>query len=200
VESDLSLWDKTLTTALHQLFHEHESWTALVRWGEQHTPENYTPLGEITHHRTRQFLSPIISHLKTSKTFIFGLRVCAPDNHLSAWITRLSTRDILRSTQMELTISNSKSSSGNVITAGYILMKHPIYTQPYFYLLSLRKALPNNTPFFEPPRGFQRLEMVIEHSSKVDTVLVYPQVQGHLETLLKHNIFGKLRGGQATVP
>ena len=28
-------------------------------------------------------------------------------------------------------------------------MKHPTYTQRYFYLLSLRKALPNNTPFFD---------------------------------------------------
>ena len=149
LESDTSGWDKTLTTALHQLFHEHESRTALVRWGEQHTPENNTPLGEITHHRIRQFLSPNISHLKTSKTFIFGLRVCAPDNHLSAWITRPSTREILRGNKMEITLSNSKSSSGNVVTAGYILMKHPTYTQRYFYLLSLRKALPNNTPFFD---------------------------------------------------
>ena len=75
--------------------------------------------------------------------------MCAPDNHLNAWITRASTREILQNNKMEITISNSKSSSGNVVTAGYILMKHPIYTQRYFYLLSLRKALPANTPFFD---------------------------------------------------
>jgi hypothetical protein len=28
-------------------------------------------------------------------------------------------------------------------------MKHPTYTQRYFYLLSLRKALPTTTPFFD---------------------------------------------------
>jgi hypothetical protein len=50
---------------------------------------------------------------------------------------------------MEITLSNSKSCSGNVVTAGYILMKHPTYTQRYFYLLSLRKALPTTTPLFD---------------------------------------------------
>ena len=120
-----------------------------MKWGEHHTSDNNTPLDNITPQTLRQHLSPNISVLKTNQTFIFGLRLFAPDNHLSAWITRESTREILRNQQMEITISNSKSSSGNVVTAGYILMKHPIYTQRYFFLLSLRKALPTNTPFFD---------------------------------------------------
>jgi hypothetical protein len=149
LESDPNSWDKEMTTVLQHLFHEHNSRTAIVKWGEQYTPETNTLLAEITHDRIRQFLSPNISHLKTNKTFIFGLRLCAPDNHLNVWITRESTREILRNNKMEITLSNSKSTSGNVVTAGYILMKHPTYTQRYFYLLSLRKALPNNTPFFD---------------------------------------------------
>jgi hypothetical protein len=66
-----------------------------------------------------------------------------------SWITREATRELLKHHNMEITISNSKSSSGNVVTAGYILMKHPTHTQRYFYLLSLRKMLPPNTPFFD---------------------------------------------------
>ena len=77
------------------------------------------------------------------------MRLCAPDNHHNLWISQPATRDLLRANNVELTVSNSKSSSGNVVTAGYILMKHPTYTHRYFYLLALRKALPSNTPFFD---------------------------------------------------
>ena len=149
LESNSSDWDQTLLTALCNIFHDHISRTAVVKWGEQHTPDNNAPLATITSETIRQYLSPNISVLKSNKTFIFGIRLCAPDNHLSAWITRANTRELLQTHHMEITISNSKSSSGNVITAGYILMKHPIYTQRYFFLLSLRKALPPNTPFFD---------------------------------------------------
>lgn len=142
-------WDHTLMLALRNILNDHTDRTAIVKWGEQHTPDNNVPLDHLTPETIRQYLSPNISVLTTNKTFIFGIRLCAPDNHLSAWITRESTRETLKSNNIELTISNSKSSSGNVVTAGYILMKHPVYTQRYFFLLSLRKALPPNTPFFD---------------------------------------------------
>ena len=149
LESNSHTWDANLMTALLHLFQEHTSQTALVKWGEQHTPDNNIPLDHVPPDKIREYLSPKISSLPSTKTFIFGIRLCAPDNHLSSWITREATREKLRSNKMEITISNSKSSSGNVVTAGYILMKHPTYTQRYFYLLSLRKALPQNTPFFD---------------------------------------------------
>jgi hypothetical protein len=145
--NDQSAWDHTLTATLHQLFQAQISRIAAVKWGGQYTPTNNTPLSNIPPDKIRNFLSPNISLLKTNKTFIFGLRLSAPDNHLNGWITHASTRDILRANKMEITLSNSKSCSGNVVTAGYILMKHPTYTQRYFYLLSLRKALPTTTPF-----------------------------------------------------
>ena len=161
-------WDTTLVTVLNSIFHDHTSRTALVKWGEQHTPDNNEPLDTITPDKVRQYLSPNISVLKTNRTFVFGLRLCASDNHLSAWITRENTRELLRSHYMEITISNSKSSSGNVVTAGYVLMKHPIYTQRYFFLLALRKALPPHTPFFDlaihrrTPHGHTTAHIVVK--------------------------------------
>jgi hypothetical protein len=149
LESNSQSWDTELTTALRNMFHEHTSKTAIVKWGEQHTPENNIPLDHVPPEKIRDYLSPKISNLSSTKTFIFGIRLCAPDNHLSSWINREATRELLRQHNMETTISNSKSSSGNVVTAGYILMKHPTHTQRYFYLLSLRKMLPQNTPFFD---------------------------------------------------
>jgi hypothetical protein len=149
VESNPQSWDTHLTTALRHLFQEHTSQTAIVKWGEQHTPDNNISLDQVPSEKMREYISQKISSLPSTKTFIFGIRLCAPDNHLSSWITREATRELLRCHKMEITISNSKSSSGNVVTAGYILMKHPLYTQRYFYLLSLRKALPTNTPFFD---------------------------------------------------
>jgi hypothetical protein len=103
--ADSTSWDTTLTTILQHMFHVHNSRTAIVKWEEQHTLKNNSLLGEITHDKIRSFLSPNISHLKTKK-IIFGLQVCAPDNHLNVWITRASTQEILRNYKMEITLSN----------------------------------------------------------------------------------------------
>ena len=146
---DSSEFDKKLTTILNRIFDDHTAKTSLVKWGEQQSPTNTTVLEKVPPDKIRTYLSPKISTLQGTKTFIFGLRLCAPDNHYNLWISQASTRDVLRDLNMEITVSNSKSSSGNVVTAGYILMKHPTYTHRYFYLLSLRKALPENTPFFD---------------------------------------------------
>jgi hypothetical protein len=149
ISTNENLWDKNFTTILQRMFGEHTMKTSLVKWGGEQTPTQTTPLANVTPEAIRQYLSPKISTLTSTKTFIFGMRLCAPDNHHNVWVSQPTTRDILRKLKLEITVSNSKSSSGNVVTAGYILMKHPTYTHRYFYLLSLRKALPSNTPFFD---------------------------------------------------
>jgi hypothetical protein len=39
--------------------------------------------------------------------------------------------------------------SGDVVTAGHILLKHHQFTHRNYYLMSLRKSLPSTTPFFD---------------------------------------------------
>ena len=147
--SEPSEWDSAFTTILRYIFGNHSTKTSLVKWGEPQTPATTISLDTVAPEQIRQYLSPRISTLQGTKTFVFGMRLCAPDNHYNQWISQPTTREILREQKLEITVSNSKCSSGNVVTAGYILMKHPQYTHRYFYLLSLRKDLPSNTPFFD---------------------------------------------------
>jgi hypothetical protein len=94
-----------LTATLHQLFQAQISRIAAVKWGGQYTPTNNTPLSNIPPDKIRNFLSPNISLLKTNKTFIFGLRLSAPDNHLNGWIyPRFHTRHIARQQDGNYTI------------------------------------------------------------------------------------------------
>jgi hypothetical protein len=166
--SDPTAWENTLANTIRQMFGEHAAKTSLVKWSEQQSPSNTILLDKVPPDKLKHYLSPKISTLQSTKTFIFGIRLCAPDNHHNQWISQPATRELLNELKLEVTVSNSKSSSGNVVTAGYILMKHPVYTHRYFYLLSLRKALPNNTPFFDlathkrTPHGENILHLVVK--------------------------------------
>jgi hypothetical protein len=97
---------------------KHTTKTSLVKWSEQQTPTHSTTLDKVTQEMTRRYLSPKVSILKGAKTFIFGMRLCAPDNHYNVWISQPPTRDLLRELKLEITVSNSQSSSGNVVTLG----------------------------------------------------------------------------------
>jgi hypothetical protein len=50
---------------------------------------------------------------------------------------------------MTVSVSNSKSTSGKLTIAGYILLKHPSITHRHRYNQYLRQNLPENTPFFD---------------------------------------------------
>lgn len=125
-ESDLT--ESDLTTTIRQMFGEYGEQISIVQWGEQQVPSNTAILAQVPPDKLKTYLSPKISTLQSTKTFIFGMRLCAPDNHHNQWISQPATRELLRELKLEVTVSNSKSSSGNVVTAGYILMKHPTYT------------------------------------------------------------------------
>jgi hypothetical protein len=53
---------------------------------------------------------------------------------------------------IEVSVSNSKSKSGNMVTAGYVLLKAPNTTQLSRYTQFLRSVLPQNTPYFDVVR------------------------------------------------
>jgi hypothetical protein len=64
-------------------------------------------------------------------------------------LTKLETKDAMRKHKVWATVSNSCSTSGNLVHAGYILTKAPNLTQRIKYLKSLRTQMPENTPFFD---------------------------------------------------
>ena len=50
---------------------------------------------------------------------------------------------------IQVRVSNSQTTGGKLVTAGYILLKHPTMTHRHRYLQYLRSRLPEATPFFD---------------------------------------------------
>ena len=95
--------------------------------------------------------SPKISNLDSYGMTIFGIRICATDPAFSTgtWLTDSTVKEALAKHRVELNISNSTCDSGKMVVAGAILLKHPQYTHRLYFLLALRRCLPNHTPFFD---------------------------------------------------
>lgn len=148
--ADPQEWDLQAHDMLEDLFHIFFSELTLLPWAnENHNSGQPAALRSIQTSDLRTFLSPRISRITHSKTYIFGIRISAKDNHLKNWLNHPDTKGKLRLHEMTVTISNSICSSGNIVVAGYILLKHPEITQKNFYLLSLRRQLPETTPYFD---------------------------------------------------
>jgi hypothetical protein len=130
-----------------ELFHIFSERLNVVIWEDK--KNDSISVASLKSGNIRQYLSPKVSVLTSIQTFIFGIRLSAGANIVGNWLTNEHTRTIMTKLQVEATISNAKCTSGNVVTAGCILFKHPTYTHRLYYLLSLRKQLPDNTPFFD---------------------------------------------------
>jgi hypothetical protein len=140
-------WDIQAAKMVQELFHNFSDKINAVIWEEKKT--EFTSIDSLNSANIRQYLSPKISALPSTQTYIFGLRLSAGANIVGNWLNNEYTRLKMDLLEVEATISNAKCTSGNVVTAGCILFKHPIYTHRLYYLLSLRKTLTKNTPFFD---------------------------------------------------
>ena len=80
------------------------------------------------------------------------------------WRNQNTTRTTMERLNVTVLTSNSKSTSGDLVIAGYILLKAPRTTHRVRYLQSLRSKLPDTTPAFDL-RFHQRtpLEQDISH-------------------------------------
>jgi hypothetical protein len=110
-----------------------------------------TRIDALTTSQLTELCSPKISHLDSYRMCIFGIRICSTEASFSTgtWLANDFVKSSLAKHNVEINISNSTCDSGRMVTAGAILLKHPTYTHRLYYLLSLRKQLPLNTPFFD---------------------------------------------------
>jgi hypothetical protein len=67
----------------------------------------------------------------------------------SKWRSSPSTKEKLEKYEVNVAISNSTSTSGKLVIAGYILLEAPMTTHRARYLQWLRQELPDNTPPFD---------------------------------------------------
>jgi hypothetical protein len=151
VRDDTDLWDREVTVFLLELFSKTYSSQSItfIPWGSKNT-HNPVKIEDIAQDDSlHKYRSPKISTLDSTKQYIFGIRVCLGTASPGKWITDQTTKTIMQHYNLQIHISNAKSDSGDVITAGTIFFKHPGYTQRTFYLMSLRRTLPPSTPYFD---------------------------------------------------
>lgn len=150
MSEDPALWEQEAMNFLVQLFgHNHDTQPTLIPWTAPTTnnPQNISAILE--NNSFQQYRSPKIAKLASTHQFIFGVRVCLGTNAPGPWITNTNTQAVMRAHNLTINISNAKSDSGEITSAGTIFFKHPHLTQRNFYLMSLRRSLPPSTPFFD---------------------------------------------------
>ena len=102
-------------------------------------------LTEVT---ARDFVSPRVTFIASRKLMVFGLRFGFMSGP-SQWQHSQTTKKVVKDQEITVSVSNSKSTSGNLVTAGYILLKAPNTTHKHFYTQHLRSKLPEATPYFD---------------------------------------------------
>ena len=127
-----------LKEAIHQIltsiFKEEDG---LLHSWQHHTvpPMSITTLSSSEVHN---YINPDISLLKPSSRVIFSVRFAFTENPV-VWQTKAVTKQSIKAHSLELLISNAKSTSGKILTVGYILLKAPNTTTAHRYTQFLRK-------------------------------------------------------------
>ena len=96
----------------------------------------------------RDFITPTVTFIKSRRQMIFGVRFGFLANP-KQWQFCERTKAVLKEQHLEVRMSNSSSTSGKVVTAGYILFKAPNTTHRHRYTQFLRSQLPDAAPYFD---------------------------------------------------
>ena len=144
-ENDKRRLNEALYTLMTTLFKDADG--VFYRWESEDLVETKaaSSLTEVT---ACDFVSPKVTIMASRNVMVFGLRfgfLSGP----SKWQQIKETKQLLKDQKLEESISNSKSTSGKVVTAGYILLKAPNTTHKHFYTQYLRSQLPEATPYFD---------------------------------------------------
>ena len=120
---------------------------SFYRW-ESEDLQMARTISQLTVEQVREFIAPAITPIPSRSQIIFAVRFGFADTPV-AWRHRQEVQDTLKLNKVSVGISNSKSTSGELTVAGYILLKHPTMTHRHRYLQYLRQHLPDVTPFFD---------------------------------------------------
>ena len=131
---------------LKELFRDEDG--HLYNWTDE-GEATYNVISKMTSSEVRQFLCPSLTISPSQSMAIIPLRFGFTEQTPSKWRNSEATKSILEQHNATASISNSTSTSGNLVISGYILTKAPMTTHRLRYLQSLRKQLPDTTPPFD---------------------------------------------------
>ncbi|KAI2512020.1 hypothetical protein MHU86_2308 [Fragilaria crotonensis] len=106
---------------------------------------------QMTASELRDFISPAITFLPAQHQIVFGLRIGFATTP-GQWTRSAAMQMLFTAKQVDIIISNSTSTSGKMVTAGYVLFKAPNTTQISRYTQFLRSVLPDTAPYFDVVR------------------------------------------------
>ncbi|KAI2511556.1 hypothetical protein MHU86_2810 [Fragilaria crotonensis] len=140
------LWLKDVHSMMSDLFSDDTC--RLFRW-ESTDLQTSSVMSDLSPGELREFISPKITFLTSTSQVIFGARVCFASSFPNQWKNNERTLQLMKDYQVQVSISNSSTNSGKIVTAGYILFKAARTTHRNRFLQSLRQRLPKATPFFD---------------------------------------------------
>ena len=109
------------------------------------------------------FVSPKVTIMASRNLMVFGFRfgfLSGPSKRQQS----NTTRRLLKDQKLEVSISNSMSTSEKLVIAGYILLKAPNTTHWHYYTQYLRSKLPDVTPYFDIVRYKKTpMDQIIPH-------------------------------------
>lgn len=111
--------------------------------------EKFNQISRMSPAAVRSFIRPSIPTLPDKSLIILPIRFGFSNPTPATWRNKSSrTKEILERNDTTVSISNSSSTSGKLVIAGYVLLKAPMTTHRIRYLQALRRTLAESTPPF----------------------------------------------------
>jgi hypothetical protein len=126
-EHDKNKLNTAIQEVLVALFCDHDG--RAYRW-ESEDLKTSAQISTMTGPEIRDYISPQVTFLKSTSQIIFGVRFGFSDNPIT-WQNHPHTKQQLKAKHVDITVSNSKSTSGKLVPAGYILLKAPNTTSTH---------------------------------------------------------------------
>ena len=139
-------WTEAALSMMQELFPDEQG--QAYRW-ESKDLATWTPMSAMKPDEFRDYISPAITYISSAGLYVFGFRFGFTTRNPVSWKSQEGTKATFRNHHVWATVHNSSCTSGDLVHAGYILMKAPNTTHHIRYLQHLRNRLPENTPFFD---------------------------------------------------
>jgi hypothetical protein len=151
----------SIYSLLNDMFDDDDGF--LYKWNDEGL-ETFNSISKMTPTEVRSFICPSLTLIPSKSMIIIPIRFGFHGKSPVTWRNQNSTKLKMQRLNTNVLTSNSKSTSGNLTIAGYILLKAPRTTHRVRYLQHLRSKLPDTTPTFDI-RFHQRtpLEQDINH-------------------------------------
>ena len=147
-EQDKSQLNAALKKLLTSIFDDNDG--MMYRWESENLTQSAL-VSSLSGEGIRDYVTPKIAFIKSTSQIILGVRYGFTENP-HKWQNEGNKAKLLKTQKISIHISNSTTTGGTEVTAGYILLKAPNTTSTHRYTQAIRNKLPDVTPYFNIDR------------------------------------------------